>query len=75
MDNRFKEPGTVFKDWQGHWWVLEKYHLNTVCASYITMVSYDRKADGSIVRVNYTVDSIERMDEVTQAEQVLYGKE
>lgn len=75
MDNRFKEPGTIFKDYRGHWWILEKYHLHFACASYITMVSYDRKADGSIVRVNYEPESVDRMTEVTQAEQVLYGKE
>lgn len=75
MDNRYKDAGTVFKDYDGRWWILEKYHLHYACASFITMVCYDRKADGSIVRVNYDPESVDRMTEVTQAELVLYGKE
>lgn len=74
MKNRYKPEGTILKDYSGHWWILEKYHLHYACASYVTMVSYDRKADGSIVRVNHDVESVDRMAEVTQAELVLYDK-
>ena len=74
MENRFKPEGTLLKDHKGHWWILKKYHLHWACASYVEMESFDKKADGSIVTVNFDTESVDRMEEVTSAEKVLYGR-
>jgi hypothetical protein len=74
MKNRYKPEGTILKDYSGHWWILEKYHLHYACASYVTMIAYDRKANGFKVSINFDPESVDRMEEVTQAELVLYGK-
>ena len=71
---RFMPEGTLLKDCAGHWWILKKYCMHSACESFIKMESYDKKADGSIVIVNLTVESLENMKEVTTAEKVLYGK-
>lgn len=74
--SNYWEPGTILKDPQGHWWKVIKRNWYDACAGFYEMESLDRKADGSIVYVHHGLDYVATcMEEVTQAEQVLYGKE
>lgn len=75
MDRAFYKVGTIIKDADGRWWKIIEVNTSPDNVMYYTMDCLDRKADGSIVTINWEAMMCHKTTEkVTKAEQVLYGK-